>query len=94
MMLSAFLIYKKSILRDSIYGVDKESIAIEISRLRAFLSLIIECEPDKKKENLGVQPLPNLDFQFITANALGCLEATQQSNIFNQSYLQDIKPIC
>lgn len=87
-------IYKKSILRDSIYGVDKESIAIEISRLRAFLSLIIECEPDKTKENLGVQPLPNLDFQFITANALGCLEATQQSNIFNQSYLQDIKPIC
>lgn len=42
--------------------------AIEISRLRAWLSVIID-EPDKQ----NIQPLPNLDFKFVCANSLNSL---------------------
>lgn len=41
--------YKLNILKNNIYGVDIQPIAIEISRLRAFLTLIIdEAKADKK----------------------------------------------
>lgn len=57
-------IRKLSILQNNIYGVDIQPMAIEISRLRCFLSLI--CEEDKDH----IAPLPNLEFKFITANSL------------------------
>ncbi|MGO2249382.1 MAG: Eco57I restriction-modification methylase domain-containing protein, partial [Enterococcus faecalis] len=59
---------KLSIIENSIFGVDIEPMAIEISRLRAWLSVIID-EPDKQ----NIQPLPNLDFKFVCANSLTSL---------------------
>ncbi|WP_270328987.1 Eco57I restriction-modification methylase domain-containing protein [Lactococcus lactis] len=59
---------KLSIIENSIFGVDIEPMAIEISRLRAWLSVIID-EPDKQ----NIQPLPNLDFKFVCANSLSSL---------------------
>ncbi|MCE3037143.1 Eco57I restriction-modification methylase domain-containing protein [Helicobacter sp. faydin-H20] len=57
-------IRKLSILQNNIYGVDIQPMAIEISRLRCFLSLI--CEEDKDY----IAPLPNLEFKFVSANSL------------------------
>lgn len=57
-------IRKLSILQNNIYGVDIQPMAIEISRLRCFLSLV--CEEDKEH----IAPLPNLEFKFVTANSL------------------------
>lgn len=59
--------YKKKlqIIENNIYGVDIEPMAVEISRLRAWLSLIVD-EDDPR----SVDPLPNLDFKFIVANSL------------------------
>ncbi|MCA9343255.1 Eco57I restriction-modification methylase domain-containing protein, partial [Candidatus Saccharibacteria bacterium] len=54
---------KLQIIQNNIYGVDIEPMAVEISRLRAWLSLIV----DKDK---SIEPLPNLDFKFIAANTL------------------------
>ena len=63
--------YKLSILESMIYSVDIEPIAIEIARLRAFLSLVVEEEKDlNDSDNFGIKPLPNLEFQFIIANSL------------------------
>ncbi|WP_273729977.1 Eco57I restriction-modification methylase domain-containing protein [Leuconostoc mesenteroides] len=59
---------KLSIIENSIFGVDIEPMAIEISRLRAWLSVIID-EPDKQ----NIQPLPNLDFKFVCADSLRSL---------------------
>lgn len=56
---------KLSIIENNIFGVDIEPMAIEISRLRAWLSVIID-EPDKS----NIKPLPNLDFKFVCANSL------------------------
>lgn len=56
---------KLAILQNSIFGVDIEPMAIEISRLRAWLAIIVEAESVK-----NVEPLPNLDFRFVCANTL------------------------
>ena len=83
--------YKLYILQNMIHGVDIQPIAIEISRLRAFLSLIVEEEKNESEENLGIKPLPNLEFNFISANSLMPLEVknnAQQS--FNSMYVDGI----
>ena len=61
---------KLGIIKRNIYGVDIEPMAIEISRLRAWLSIVVDEESDSTK----IKPLPNLDFKFVCANTLLPLE--------------------
>ena len=65
---------KLYLIQNSIFGVDIQSIACQIAKLRFFISLTIEQEPDTTAENLGVKPLPNLETRFIAANTLLGLE--------------------
>ena len=75
-------IRKLSILRDSIYGVDIQETAIEISKLRFFLSLIIDENIDDSIVNFGVEPLPNLEFKFICANTLVGLPSATNRGLY------------
>ncbi|QLL24212.1 hypothetical protein DLE04_00370 [Actinobacteria bacterium IMCC26103] len=52
-------------LEKSLFGTDIEPMAIEISKLRAWLSLVVDQE-----EKGSVDALPNLDFHFICCNSL------------------------
>ncbi len=63
---------KSEILSRNIYGVDIMPMAVEIARLRAWLSLVLEADykPQDRKNNFGVSALPNLDFKFVCANSL------------------------
>ncbi len=61
---------KLGIIKDVIYGVDIQPIAVEIAKLRCFLTLVVEEKIDDAKPNRGIQPLPNLDFKFVAANSL------------------------
>jgi Alw26I/Eco31I/Esp3I family type II restriction m6 adenine DNA methyltransferase len=63
---------KNEILSKNIFGVDIMPMAVEISRLRAWLSLVLEADykPTDRKNNFGVSALPNLDFKFVCANSL------------------------
>jgi 23S rRNA G2445 N2-methylase RlmL len=61
---------KLGILRECIYGVDIQPIAVEISRLRCFLSLMVEENITDTEENRGILPLPNLAFKLVCANTL------------------------
>lgn len=63
-------IRKLSVIQNSIFGVDIQPIAVEIARLRCFLSLVIEEKVEDNEFNRGINPLPNLDFKFIIANSL------------------------
>ncbi|MBU3955073.1 hypothetical protein KJ633_01290, partial [bacterium] len=63
-------IHKLGIIKDAIYGVDIQPIAVEVSKLRFFLSLIVDEIVDDNKKNRGVEPLPNLEFKFVCANSL------------------------
>ncbi len=55
---------KLETIENSIYGIDIQPMATELSRLRCWLSLIVDEDLQK------VKALPNLDFKFITANSL------------------------
>lgn len=61
---------KLGVIRESLFGIDVQPIATEMSRLRCFLTLIVEEDVKDDRENRGIQPLPNLEFKFITANSL------------------------
>ena len=73
-------IRKLGVIQNSIYGVDIQPIAAEISKLRSFLSLVIDENIDDNHPdgNRGILPLPNLEFKFVTANTLIGLEETRQ----------------
>jgi predicted transcriptional regulator len=62
---------KLHLIENCIYGVDIQSIALQISKLRFFISLICEQTPYKyAADNFGVKPLPNLETKFVAANTL------------------------
>jgi len=61
---------KLKIIRDVIYGVDIQPMAVQITLLRFFLSLIRDIVPDKQKPNFGIEPLPNLETKFVCADTL------------------------
>ncbi|KKQ45982.1 MAG: hypothetical protein US63_C0008G0020 [Candidatus Moranbacteria bacterium GW2011_GWC2_37_8] len=61
---------KLDVIKNSIFGVDIQSIAVEVSRLRCFLTLVVESEIQDEKKNRGIETLPNLDFKFVCANSL------------------------
>lgn len=62
---------KLTLIENCIYGVDIQSIAVQISKLRFFISLIVEQTPNSDiKENYGIKSLPNLETKFVAANTL------------------------
>jgi hypothetical protein len=72
---------KLKILENNIYGVDIEPMAVEISRLRAFLALVVDQEYNEKNKNGGIDTLPNLEFKFVCANSLISLD--QQGELYD-----------
>ncbi|MEI6096250.1 MAG: TaqI-like C-terminal specificity domain-containing protein, partial [Gammaproteobacteria bacterium] len=80
---------KLGVIRQCIYGVDIQPIATEISRLRCFLTLIVDENVDDMKDNRGIEPLPNLEFKFVTANSLLSLEKlsehSKQESLFGKT---------
>ena len=76
-------IRKLEVIRNSIFGVDIQPIAVEVSRLRCFLTLVVESEIDDKKPNRGIEPLPNLDFKFVCANTLISLPKKESTGLFD-----------
>ena len=53
---------KKSIIQNNIYGVDIEKGAVDIARLRFWLSIVVDEETPS--------PLPNLDYKIMQGNSL------------------------
>src|SRR5699024_4814967 len=80
---------KLGIIQHSIYGVDIQPIAAEISKLRCFLSLVVDEQVDETEENWNIQPLPNLEFKFLAADSLHSLpkEDSQTVDLFGSSDL-------
>ena len=66
---------KLYLIENCIYGVDIQSIAVQISRLRFFISLLCEQQPSNDaSKNYDIKPLPNLEMKFVCANTLVRLE--------------------
>lgn len=61
---------KLYLIENCIYGVDIQAIATQISKLRFFISLVVDQKVDTKKDNFGIRPLPNLETKFVASNTL------------------------
>ena len=60
----------KSIILNNLFGVDIMEEAVEICKLRLFLKLAAQVEPDTAKDNFGIEPLPDIDFNIRAGNTL------------------------
>lgn len=62
---------KLYLIEHCIYGVDIQPIAIQISKLRFFISLVVDQRTNNDPaDNFGIRPLPNLEAKFVAANTL------------------------
>ncbi|OGN00102.1 MAG: hypothetical protein A2817_02225 [Candidatus Yanofskybacteria bacterium RIFCSPHIGHO2_01_FULL_39_8b] len=79
--------FKRHAIQHCLYGVDIDLAAVEIAKLRLWLSLVVD-EDDIKK----IKPLPNLDFRIVQGDSLLGVEL----NLFNQQQfaeLEELKPL-
>ena len=70
---------KLFLIENCLYGVDIQPVAVQITKLRCFIALLVEQKADTAQasqpaHNLGIRPLPNLETKFVAANTLLRLE--------------------
>lgn len=70
---------KLFLIENCIYGVDIQPIAVQIAKLRFFISLVVDQNIDSNKDNRGILPLPNLETKFVAADTLISIEKPAQS---------------
>jgi len=75
---------KREIIENCLYGVDIESSAVDISKLRFWLSLVVD-ELDMK----NIKPLPNLDHKIMCGNSL--LEEFGGVKLFDEKLLGQVE---
>jgi hypothetical protein len=83
---------KLYLIENCIYGVDIQSIAVQISKLRFFISLVCEqTHSDDASENFGIRALPNLETKFVAANTLiGIEKAEEDMELFNDDHIKKL----
>jgi adenine-specific DNA-methyltransferase len=74
---------KLYLIENCIYGVDIQPIAVQIAKMRFFISLIVDQKVNPKSPNLGVRALPNLETKFVAANTLIGIEKPEQMLLRN-----------
>jgi adenine-specific DNA-methyltransferase len=79
---------KLFLIENCIYGVDIQQIAIQISKLRFFISLIVDQKVENTKPNRNILSMPNLETKFVAANTLVALDKPQQLTISDGSVEQ------
>jgi len=74
---------KRETIQNSIYGVDIDPGAVEIAKLRLWLSLVVDYELN------DIEPLPNLDFKIVCANSLISLTSGEQAEFWSDPELEE-----
>lgn len=67
-----------------LHGVDIQPIAVQIAKLRCFISLAVEQKENPDRPNRGITPLPNLEAKFVAANTLTPLHRRGQAGLVTQ----------
>ncbi|MGE4169859.1 MAG: TaqI-like C-terminal specificity domain-containing protein [Candidatus Margulisiibacteriota bacterium] len=74
--------FKRHAIQESIYGVDIETSAVDIAKLRLWLSLVVD------EDDFGtIKPLPNLEYKIRVGNSLLQVER----NLFNNHLFEDLE---
>ncbi len=74
--------FKRRCIEDSLYGVDIDPGAVEIAKLRLWLSLIVDEEDIK-----SIKPLPNLDYKIVCGDSLLGVER----NLLNHHLFKELE---
>jgi len=75
---------KLFLIENCIYGVDIQQIAIQISKLRFFISLIVDQKVNDSKPNRNILSMPNLETKFVAANTLiGLEKPTKEGEMYS-----------
>ena len=81
---------KLYLIQNGIFGVDIQPVACQIAKLRFFISLAIEQEPDETADNFGIKPLPNLETRFVAANTLIGLQLSEALPLLQDHAVQQL----
>ena len=85
---------KLYLIENCLYGVDIQPIAIQITKLRFFISLVCDQKTNRnKKDNHGIRPLPNLETKFVAADTLIGLPEMEQMALVPQRFITIEKEI-
>jgi len=79
----------KSIILNNLYGVDIMREAVEIAKLRLFLKLVAQVHPNPNEDNLGIEPLPDMDFNLKTGNTLVGFGTKQEIDTLSSLLVDD-----
>lgn len=72
--------FKRQCIQDSLYGVDIDSAAVDIAKLRLWLSLVVD-----EEDFSSIKPLPNLDYKIMQGNTL--IEEYEGIKLFNDDFI-------
>lgn len=78
--------FKRECIENSLYGVDINAGAVEIAKLRLWLSLIVDEEDIEL-----IKPLPNLDYKIVRGNSLLGIDLNADLNLFNKESFDEIE---
>ena len=76
--------FKRHAIQYCLYGVDIEQSAVEIAKLRLWLSMVVDEEDIKQ-----IKPLPNLDYKIICGNSLLSVER----DMFNDALYKELEKL-
>jgi len=76
--------FKRRCIEHSLYGVDIDPGAVEIAKLRLWLSLVVD-----EDDITNIKPLPNLDYKIVCGNSLVGVE----KNLFNNQFFIDLEKL-
>ncbi len=79
--------FKRHAIQNCLYGVDIDPGAVEIAKLRLWLSLVVDEEDIQQ-----IKPLPNLDYKVVCGNSLLGVERDMFNNELFQK-LKELKPL-
>jgi len=74
--------FKRHAIQSSIYGVDIDPGAVDIAKLRLWLSLVVD-----EEDYTRIKPLPNLDYKIVCGNSLLSVE----KNLFNHQIFAELE---
>lgn len=76
--------FKRHAIQESIYGVDIDCGAVDIAKLRLWLSLVVD-----EDDFLSIKPLPNLDYKIVCGNTLFGVER----NLLNDHLFEELETL-
>jgi len=78
--------FKRRCIEHSLYGVDIDSGAVEIAKLRLWLSLVVD-----EEDIHNIKPLPNLDYRIVCGNSLLGLPDLAMRDLQLESEIEQLK---